>query len=81
MNRYTRYLTPRPVRNTRTNIDLDLPAAPYIDDTDYLTSNIVDPDFDFSSDPADNTDELAGLTIVECATVLDTVRFLNGYHI
>lgn len=77
MNRYIRHLTPQPVRNPRTNIDLDLPAAPHIDDTAYLTSSIVDPDFVF--DDAD--DELAGLTVHEFDTVLDAVRFLNGYSV
>lgn len=78
MNRYIRHITPQPVRNTRTNIDLDLCADPYIDDTAYLTSSIVDADFVFD---ADDTDELAGLTVLEFDTVLDAVRFLNGYAI
>lgn len=77
MNRYTRYITPQPVRNRRTDIDLDLPTAPYIDDTEYLMANNIDPDFVF--DDAD--DELAGLTIHEFDNVLDTVRFLNGYAV
>jgi hypothetical protein len=78
MNRYTRHITPQPVRNPRTNIDLDLPTDPYIDDTAYLTSSIVDPDFVFD---ADDTNELDGLTVLEFDTVLDAVRFLNGYAI
>ncbi len=78
MNRYTRHLTPQAVRNHRTPIDLDLPADPYIDDTAYLTSSIVDPDFTFDDD---NTSDLAGLTVLEFDSVLDAVRFLNGYAI
>lgn len=54
-------------------------ADPF-DDAAYLTSNNIDPDFDFS-DPADPTNEYAGLTIVEFDSVLDTVRFLNGYAV
>jgi len=55
-------------------------ADPF-DDAAYLTSNNIDPDFDFSSDPADSTNEYVGLTIVEFDSVLDAVRFLNGYAV
>ncbi len=51
-------------------------AGPF-DDAQYLTANNIDPDFVF--DDAD--DELAGLTVLEFDTVLDAVRFLNGYSV
>lgn len=79
--------TPAP----RTQIDCDS-ADTYIDDSEYLCSNNVDPDFDIDSsaefDDSDgyghfllDTEDLRGLTIVEPDSVLDTVCFLNGYHI
>lgn len=72
--------TPAP----RTQIDCDN-ADTYIDDSEYLCSNNVDPDFDIDGShefaDSDGTDDLHGLTIVEPDGVLNTVRFLNGYHI
>ena len=71
---------------SRTQIDCDCgSSAVHIDDSEYLGSNNVDPDFDIDSanefDDSDGTDDLRGLTIVEPDSVLDAVRFLNGYHI
>ena len=49
----------------------------------YLNCNMVDPDMDLdgSAEFADHDNEYVGLTIVECTSVLDSVRFLNGYNL
>jgi len=80
----TRFISFVAPRATRSSIDLDSPT-PYIDDSMYLGSNNVDPDFDIDGglefDDSDGSDDLAGLTIVEPNGVLETVRFLNGYAV
>lgn len=47
----------------------------------YLSTNTVDPDFDIdgSAEFGDHDDNLRGLTVHEPGSVLDTIRFLNGY--
>jgi hypothetical protein len=49
----------------------------------YLNQNLVDPDMDISGvhEFGDYDDALAGLTIVEPTSVLETVRYLNGYAV
>jgi hypothetical protein len=49
----------------------------------YLSTNLVDPDMDITGEDEfqDHDGDLRGLTIVEPESVLETVRFLNGYHI
>ena len=49
----------------------------------YLNQNLVDPDMDISGvhESGDYDDALAGLTIVEPTSVLETVRYLNGYAV
>jgi hypothetical protein len=50
----------------------------------YLNTNTVDPDTDITGAEefadADEDDNLRGLTIIEPEGVLETARFLNGYH-
>ena len=49
----------------------------------YLSTNLVDPDMDFTGEDEfqDHNGDLRGLTIIEPESVLETARFLNGYHI
>lgn len=49
----------------------------------YLNTNTVDPDMDIdgSAEFGDIDNEFLGLTIIECADVLSTARFLNGYDL
>ena len=47
----------------------------------YLSTNTVDPDFDIdgSAEYGDHDDNLRGLTVHTFDSVLETVRYLNGY--
>jgi hypothetical protein len=50
----------------------------------YFATNLVDPDTDITgaAEFEDDDGDLRGLTIIEPAgSVLETIRFLNGYHI
>ena len=49
----------------------------------YLSQNLVDPDMDISGEIefGDYDDALSGLTIYEPISVLETVRYLNGYAV
>ena len=89
--RFLSFVAPARARATRTPLDCDLVIRgfesiddPY-DDAQYLGSNNVDADFDIDSSAefgdSDGTDDLRGLTVHEFDTVLDAVRFLNGYAV
>ena len=49
----------------------------------YLNTNSVDPDTDIKGDLEfdDVNEDLKGLTVVAPEGVLETIRYLNGYHL
>ena len=79
-----RYVVPKAIPITKTNIDADQVVTDWLaihdplNDRDYYTLNTCDPDFNID-EFGDIDNEYEGLTIV--AMGKDTRRWLKGYNI